>query len=242
MNALAIATSILLISSIAWSFDPNSQERVRPFQGASAPCYDCSNTKNSTAENLRTIRNTVTAKSSVSDIYNTNEVMNFANKCEGFADEEGLGKWGQTIVDELHRSRYEALYTGTQDLKEICPGFNSLNDNSKELVWVMIINAMVHLESSCDKTETARGPNGGLIGLLQLHVNKEHVYAKGCNRGDGRTASGTFRCGLAMLNRQLMNDETLFSRKSYWDVLRPQARSQKFRKVQAAVRKLSVCK
>lgn len=242
MKALVIATTILLFSSIGWSLNLGDLESVRPFQGAGGPCYACKSLGNSTAESLRSVRNTITSQSSVNEIFNTNEVMNFADKCEGFADEEGLGKWGQAIVDELHKNRYEALYAGTDDLKAICPGFSSLNDNSKELVWVMIINAMVHLESSCDKTETARGPNGGLIGLLQLHLNRENVYANGCTRGDGKTPNGTFRCGLAMLNKQLTNDEALFSRKSYWDVLRPQARSQKFRKVQAAVRKLSICK
>ncbi len=242
MKALAIATTILLFSSIGWSLNLGDLERVRPFQGAGGPCYACSTPSNSTADSIRSVRNTITSQSSVNEIYNANEVMNFADKCEGFVDEEGLGKWGQTIVDELHKNRYEALYTGTNDLKAICPGFSSLNDNSKELVWVMIINAMVHLESSCDKTETARGPNGGLIGLLQLHLNRENVYANGCTRGDGKTPNGTFRCGLAMLNKQLTNDEALFSRKSYWDVLRPQARSQKYRKVRDAVQKLSVCK
>lgn len=242
MKALILTTSILLVSSIGWSFNLGQREQVRPFQGAGGPCYACTTPIESAAEGLRSVRNTITAQSSVSEILNTNEVMNFAEKCEGFVDEEGLGKWGQTIVDELHKNRYEALYAGTNDLKAICPGFTNLNDNSKELVWVMIINAMVHLESSCDKTETARGPNGGLIGLLQLHLNRENAYANGCSRGDGKTPNGTFRCGLAMLNKQLSNDEALFSRKSYWDVLRPQARSQKFRKVQAAVKKLSVCK
>jgi hypothetical protein len=238
MKALSTLVALIFLSTPAWSVE----SRHNPFQGAVGTCYSCMAAPNPTVQNLRNLRNSVIAKTSVSELFNVNEAMNFATKCESFVDEEGLGKWGNTIVEELHRERYEALYQGTDDLKAICPGFSSLNDNSKELVWVMILNAMVHLESSCDKTETARGPNGGLVGLLQLHRNREQVYAQGCKRGDGLNPASTFRCGLSMLNRQLSNDEALFSRKSYWDVLRPQARSQKFRKVQASVKKLSVCK
>lgn len=237
MKALSLIASLMLLSSAGWA---KSHQSV--FNEAGAVCYSCTSSTNVLTSHVRDLRNTVTAKASVNDIFNANETLNFADKCENFVDEEGLGKWGNTIVQEMHQTRYQALYQGTADLKAICPGFSSLNDNSKELVWVMILNAMVHLESSCDKTETARGPNGRLVGLPQLHRNREEFYAPGCERGDGQNPSSTFRCGLSMLDRQLARDESLFSRKSYWDVLRPQARSQKYRKVQAAVRKLSVCK
>lgn len=230
------------ISSILILFTFSSAPRAEVITSAASDCVNCLNNKNSLAENVRLFRNTITANSSVNDILNTNESMNFADKCEDFVDEEGLGKWGKTIVQTLHKNRYEALYDGTADLRAICPGYRSLNDRSKELVWVMILNAMVHLESSCDKTETAKGPNGRLIGLLQLHRNREEVYAAGCSRGDGQNPARTFECGLSMLNKQLKNDEALFSRKSYWDVLRPQARSQKYKKVKTAIQKLSICK
>ncbi|WP_413944400.1 hypothetical protein [Bdellovibrio sp. HCB-162] len=205
-------------------------------------CIECSSASNRAAQQLRDIRNTITSDAKVEDIFSINEKMNFADKCENFADDDGLGRWGTTIVNELHRERYAELYEGTADIKAVCPAFATLNDNAKELVWVMVINAMVHLESSCQKGETAKGPNGTLIGLMQLHKGRESVYAKGCRNGDGNSPDTTFRCGLSMLNKQLANDDALFSRKSYWDVLRPQARSQKYKKVQSAVRKLSFCK
>lgn len=241
MKVIATLLSLILLSAPSWA----AETQKYSFKDGSGVCFSCLSSAQSfksNAQQVRTLRNTITAQTSVEELHNANGAMNFADKCENFVDGDGLGKWGTTIVSELHRTRYEALYEGTDDIKAMCPGFSTLNDNSKELVWVMIINAMVHLESSCDNTETARGPNGGLVGLLQLHRNRENAYAPDCNRGDGKTPAGTFRCGLSMLNKQLANDEALFSRKSYWDVLRPQARSQKYRKVQAAVQKLSVCK
>lgn len=242
MKILVIFTSLLLISSMGWALSLEDQEKATPSQGVGGPCYSCATTSDSTVENLRTLRNTVTAQSSVNEILNTSEDMNFAKKCESFVGKKGLGEWGQTIVNVLNNNQYGALYAGTDDLNAICPGFKKLESNVKQLVWVMIITTMAHLESSCDENGTARGPNGRLIGLLQLHLNRENYYVENCERGAGRTPNNTFICGLAMLNKQLKNDQALFSRKSYWDVLRPQARSQKFRKVQAAVRKLSICK
>ncbi|WP_374079242.1 hypothetical protein [Bdellovibrio bacteriovorus] len=236
MKHLLLTFALILSGSTAYT-KAHQSSRV---QGGT--CLECSSTANRATEQLRNLRNTVTATASVEDIFNINEKMNFADKCESFADDEGLGRWGTTIVNELHRERYEELYEGTSDLTAVCPGFKTLNDNGKELVWVMVINAMVHLESSCKKNETAQGPNGTLIGLMQLHKGKEGRYSQGCRNGDGNSPDTTFRCGLAMLNKQLKNDDALFSRKSYWDVLRPQARSQKYKKVQAAVRKLSFCK
>jgi|GEM_PF-2022413 len=237
MKTLFIVTAIMLSSFSAWAKTHSTTQRLQ-----AGTCVECSSASNQAAEQLRNIRNTITADASVEDIFSINERMNFADRCENFADEDGLGKWGNTIVTEMHRERYSQLYEGTADLRAICPGFSTLNDNGKELVWVMIINAMVHLESSCQKGETAKGPNGTLIGLLQLHKGREGRYAQGCRNGDGNTPEGSMRCGLAMLNKQLANDDALFSRKSYWDVLRPQARSQKYKRVQAAVRKLSICK
>ncbi|WP_291516442.1 hypothetical protein [Bdellovibrio sp. ArHS] len=209
----------------------------------SSACVECSSsTQNMAAKQLRELRNTVTAQSTVEDLIDVTEVMTFADKCDNFVDEDGLGTWGQTIAQEMHKDRYEYLYQGTPDLVAVCPAFNSLNDNGKEMVWVMIINTMVHLESSCAKSVTAKGPNGTLKGLLQLHKGREQVYADGCRRGDADSPAATFRCGLAMLDKQLETQESLFSRKSYWDVLRPQARSQKFKKVQRAISKIAFCK
>lgn len=244
MKALAVITSILLISSIGWSLNLEDRQEVRPPQEATSPCYSCSTHTNSTAENLRSIRNTVAANLSVSELLKTNEVMNFAKKCDRFVSEKGLGEWGQTIVNELrNNSRYSSFYSGTDDLHAVCPGYKDLENNSKELIWVMILNAMAHLESSCDETGTARATNGKAIGLLQLDTDREYKYAKeACIRGAGRRPHETFRCGLAMLNNQLTKHKALFSTESYWSVLRAKKGSTSFRKIQAAIQKLSVCK
>lgn len=175
-------------------------------------------------------------------VAHVNDLMNFAGKCESFATVQDMGKWGELILTEMKRNRYSELYRGASDLSDVCPNFNSMNDEGREVVWVMVVNAMAHLESSCTLGIPARGPNGALIGLLQLHNGSEHKYAKYCKKGDGKTAEGTFRCGLSMLEGQLSRDNALFSRKSYWDVLRPQAKSRKYLKIQKALKNLSICK
>ncbi|WII71511.1 hypothetical protein QJS83_13665 [Bdellovibrio sp. 22V] len=237
MKTLLLTYALLMTFSWAQAKAHKSASRIE-----GSACIECSSSTNRTQQQLRELRDTVTADASVEDIFKINERMDFADKCENFADGDNYGRWGKIIIDEMHRSRYEELYKGAADLTAVCPAYPTLNDNSKELVWVMVLNAMAHLESSCDKTERAQGPNGRLVGLLQLHDGREQVYAKNCRRGDGKTAEGTFRCGLSMLNQQLAKRDSLFSRNSYWDVLRPQAKSQKFKKVKAAISRLSVCK
>ena len=211
---------------------------------ANSNCASCNSSSGQPefADKLRSIRNTITYQTNINQMFTSSALLNFSERCENFVGEEGLGKWGMAIINEMHRERFDALYNGTNDLIEICPGFKTLDDESKELVWVMIVNAMVHLESSCNNNEVARGPNGAVVGLLQLHQNREHRYSEGCNRGDARTDSGSLSCGLSMLNKQLQYDEALFSRKSYWDVLRPQARSRKYLKVKESVQNLTFCR
>lgn len=234
-------TLVLFISCNSIAKPYSALQRESRLQGTT-PCTTCTRPAEQSLEQIRDIQNILTVDANAENIFDINEIMNFADRCEPFAGEQDLGKWGFIIVNQMHRERYEELYKGSPDLVRVCPNYHGLNDDGKELVWVMILNAMAHLESSCDKTSKAKGPNGSLVGLLQLHRGRENAYAEGCRVGDGNTPAGTFRCALSMINGQLERDDALFSRKSYWDVLRPQARSQKYLKVQAAIKKLSICK
>lgn len=236
MKALILTIAILLSLS---SKNANAQIVTSV---AGSTCTNCTENPNTANQQIRNVRNAITSQMSVGDLSQINSSMNFANACSGFVNSKGLGSWGSVVVNEMRAKNYQALYDGTSDIRAVCPAYNSLNSNSKELVWVMIINAMAHLESSCNAGITATGPNGQLIGLLQLHNGREQAYAPNCRKGDGKTGAGNIRCGLSMLDGQLRRDGMLFSRKSYWDVLRPQARSQKYLKVRQAVSRLGICK
>lgn len=225
--------------SLSISFTPANSTAL---EDPTCPSCRSSGGQAELADEVRRIRNTVTFQSNLNQVYTSKALLKFSERCQNFVGEEGLGAWGEAIINEMHRERYEGLYQGTPDLFEICPGFKTLDDSSKELVWVMIVSAMVHLESSCNNSEVAKGPNGVALGLLQLHKNREHKYSEGCNQGDAKSATGSLSCGLSMLNRQLQNDESLFSRRSYWDVLRPQSRSKKHLKIKEAVKNLTFCK
>lgn len=208
---------------------------------AVAACPECKETPNKTAAALRDMRNALTDEATAEQISMISEKMNWADACDNFADEDEFGKWGEMIFAELKKGSNDALLKGSDDLIRLCPGYRSLNIEGRQNVWVLIMNAMAFYESSCDKNSKAQGPNGSLIGLLQLHRGKEQNYAPSCKKGDGNTPQGTFRCALSMLNSQLERGENLFSRKSYWDVLRPQARSKKFAKIQKAIKSFPLC-
>lgn len=203
---------------------------------AIAPCDDCdlSMTLDPTKVSTREF--------SAEQISIIGDKMNWGDVCDNFASEEAFGKWGQIIMKELRSNANQALLNGSSDLSAICPKYSSFSLDDRLNLWVLIVNAIAFYESSCNSSITARGPNGRLVGLLQLHSGKEDVYAPACKKGDGNTPAGTFRCGLSMLNTQLERGEPLFSRRSYWDVLRPQARSQKYKQIKTAIKSYPACK
>lgn len=207
---------------------------------ATPPCPNCA-TESNISKSVRALRNTLTAQATAEQISAIGEKMKWGDACENFTSDDEYGKWAMMIMKELKSNEAEALLRGSDDLVRICPGYKSLNLDGRQKVWVLIMNAMTFYESTCNKNSQAKGPNGSLIGLLQLHRGKEHVYAPNCKKGDGSTPAGTFRCSISMLNSQLERGEPLFSRKSYWDVLRPQARSKKFAKIQKAIKSFALC-
>ena len=185
--------------------------------------------------------------------------LGYNDRCNGFADEKGLGRLGRVIVNEVTNGQYEHvgnLLKGSDDLKRACPRYDTLNTNEKAHVYVMLLASMSFFESSCDPTSglkrRVQGPNGALGGLIQLHKGKENVYAPNCPRGASNKPETTLTCGLSMLNKQLERQDAIFSPRSYWDVLRPKktfvkTKSGKRRQVQLArtvvgsLRELPLC-
>lgn len=174
-------------------------------------------------------------------IVTINSKFNFSDSCHSFAQSSKFGKWGSYIIEEMRANDFDELYRGTSDIVKVCPAFPQMEDGEKEALWVLIINAMSNFESSCDPGEKGYGPNGSLIGLLQLHRGKENKYSHGCQKLDGKSPRDTFRCGLSMLNDQIQRDGLLFSPNSYWDVLRPAGLDHKSRKIRAAIKAYEAC-
>ncbi|WII70525.1 hypothetical protein QJS83_08650 [Bdellovibrio sp. 22V] len=172
---------------------------------------------------------------------NINDKLDWGQKCENFVDESTLGKWAQEIRSVYMSSDFSNLDEGAKDIHRLCPTYKEMKPTDKANFWVLVLNAMAHYESTCNKAVTAKGPNGSLVGLLQLHNGREGVYSKGCDNGDGQTTKGTFRCALSMINDQIRREDELFSRKSYWDVLRPQAKSQRVPKISKAILAYTPC-
>lgn len=155
--------------------------------------------------------------------------------CIRFVNQKNYGAWALDVKKAFEKFRFNYLLKGTRDLTKVCPKYRSMKESEKIDVWITVIIAMSHYESSCRPQVTAKGPNGPLLGLLQLHRGKEGRYSKICDNGDGKSVSATIDCGLSMLDDQLRRDSQLFSQKSYWDVLRPRSPSQKWRKIASSI-------
>lgn len=207
-------------------------------------CIDCSTIENKDAYAEPTAAEALFK--AAAEITRLQEKMNHADLCEKFAGEDGLGRYGQYISEEVIKKngenyKYNHLMQGPPDLVRACPAFTEMSEDQKAGLYVLIVNAMANYESSCNIKETARGPNGKLIGLLQLHYQKEHRYSRGCQQGDAAKASTTFSCGFSMLDDQVRRDGVLFSSKSYWDVLRLNSKTFKAKKIVSTISKYEPC-
>ncbi len=150
--------------------------------------------------------------------------LKFGKSCDSFATEKGFGAWGRAVIEEISSGKAPALVGGTEDLRRACPNYDYLGFREKSYVWVKVLATMSFLESSCNPNADVPGIKAGrrAVGLLQLHGGSEQNYAEDCRRGASRSPRETLRCGIQMLNDQITRSGALFSRESYWGVLRPQ--------------------
>lgn len=175
------------------------------------------------------------ANMSATGVFRVLRRTGMVSTCTRFVNDKSYGAWALYIKKAFEKYNFNYLVKGTKDLVRVCPKYRSLKEAEKVDVWITVLIAMSHYESSCRPQITAKGPNGPLLGLLQLHRGKEGRYSKICDNGDGKSVASTLECGLSMLDDQLRRDNQIFSQKSYWDVLRPKSSTQKWRKIASSV-------
>lgn len=149
----------------------------------------------------------------------------------------------QTFIDSA--SQLDDLVQGGSVRSKYCPKYSKMTLKEKSIVWVFILTAMAHFESSCSRTANAKGPNGTVYGYYQLHRGKEDAYDGGkgfCHKGDAAKPIAASKCTLGMLEKQFeVRDGELFAAKSYWDVLRPAGHAKKAGVIKKALMRSSLC-
>lgn len=142
-------------------------------------------------------------------------------------------------------NKLSQLVSGGSVKTKYCPRYGKMTAKEKSIVWVFILTAMAHFESSCSRTASAQGPNGTAYGYYQLHRGYEQNYDGGnglCQKGDAAKPVAASKCTLSMLDKQFTNREgELFSNKSYWDVLRPSGSSKKWAVIKRALMRSNLC-
>ncbi|MDG0817073.1 hypothetical protein [Bdellovibrio svalbardensis] len=212
-------------------------------------CVECSfapATLSKDALNARSIRNAVSNGTEPQSVADIGERMNWAATCSKFAKGNSYGPWGLAVISELETNKYDELIRGSSDLYRICPGYQQMDRDGKNGMWVAIIAAMANHESSCRENPPLHGgPNGTLVGLMQLHKGRENAYSPdGCKRGDGSTAKGSIRCSLSMINDQLGRGLPLFAKsgETYWEVLQRTSRKKIYAEIQEAIQDYALCR
>ncbi|MBO9667623.1 MAG: hypothetical protein J7501_12515 [Bdellovibrio sp.] len=221
-------------------------------------CISCSTSSTLLRSNVdsdaREIRNTVSRGNipqMVFDAMNSHprDSKQFGNTCSKFSDGSSYGEWGATVVEELRSGRTPELMRGAQDLKAICRGYEQMDQEGKEGLWVTVMAAMGFYEASCDEQPPLQqGPNGILSGLMQLD---KKIQAETCGhlaqtpREDKlRTQSGSYsiRCAMMMLNDQIGSGAGLFAADPYWQVIKNDGRQQGYLKIQDVIESYALCK
>lgn len=211
---------------------PDSLKKVNTEAGFCTTCHNKNFLNNSNHKDLIQVAQVIAE---------INETFDWAQSCNKFSEGTELGQWGQIIRKQFMTQNYQHLIQGSTDIKSSCPQYQKMSKASKANFWVLVLNAMTNYESTCNEKATAQGPNGTLKGLMQLHLGAETEYSDECKKGDSKTAEATFSCSLAMLDQQIASDKALFSTSSYWDVLRPQAKSKKALKIKKAIGHYEPC-
>ena len=170
-----------------------------------------------------------------------------ADRCESFVGgDEELGSNGVLTQQELtsNTTDYSRLMRPSA-LSDVCPNYSNLSAESRGFIWAVILTTMANFESSCDGSQTARGPNGTARGLFQLHQGHEAGYDGSdneCIKNASFSEENSIKCALSMLDLQFQREGKLFSNKSYWEVLRPNGNSQRADDIERALRNSSFCK
>lgn len=156
-----------------------------------------------------------------------------------------LGKLGQYIKNEVQTNakKYPYLLASPQ-MESLCPKYSKMSLNDKAFMWTLVMTTMAHLESNCNINASIKGPNGKTSGFYQLHSGKEDYYdgeKSECFKYAGTDPQSSSRCALAMLDLQMKNqDGMLFTKKSYWDVLRPSGVASSLSKAPQKIKKAIV--
>lgn len=171
-----------------------------------------------------------------------------SDKCVSLMDGKMIsGNVGRAMSQIFlsNQSSLSNLVSGGSVKSKYCPRYGKMTAKEKSIVWVFILTAMAHFESTCNTTASAKGPNGTAYGYYQLHRGHEQSYDgdKGlCQKGDAAKPAAASRCTLSMLDKQFANRQgELFSNKSYWDVLRPSGSSKKWSVIRQALMRSSLC-
>ena len=122
----------------------------------------------------------IDAKKEIAMAIKANE---WAQACGQFTNSESIGGWGKAVMSMVTVEKTPELYLGATDFDKYCPLYPNLSERNKQHVWALILTAMAFFESSCDPKKAGAGPNGDLMGLLQLHLDKEQGYIMVCRSG-----------------------------------------------------------
>lgn len=178
--------------------------------------------------------------------YNLNGTQ-VSDQCTVFMDKSNaLGDLGKYISQELQTNskKYSNLLNASS-MNSACPKYPKMNLQQRSIVITLMLTAMAHFESSCKISSSIKGPNGRTYGYWQLHLGKESRYDSQdiCQINDSKKPSASARCALSMLDDQVKRSNgKIFSRGSYWDVLRPNGQAKKAGVIRRTLQNFSLCK
>jgi hypothetical protein len=262
MKQLLLQITALIFVSQSWAAPAGNGYRTESESDLGQECASCKQAQGRDSAYdavLRFTQNMNEITDGLMDIAVISGEFDYAKECKQFsATSDGeLREWGELITEEFSKPRCATVIDrGPRDIKRYCPNYQNMSPDERKALYVLLLTAMTHYESSCNYSKHRQGPNGIARGLLQLHDGKEQTYSTGCKKGDSRNAKRSLICGVAMIcdqtsyydktlqnhcDKQSCRNQILFSDDAHWEVLQPHGPSQKAPKIQAALKKFSPC-
>jgi hypothetical protein len=160
----------------------------------------------------------------------------------------------------------DALFDGARDIESFCPSYARLGREERADAWALIISATAKFESDFQTTRRYREATMGVDpvtgqhvyseGLLQLSYQDVEAHPQ-CDEFDWAQdrllgpldprktifdPGKNLRCGVRILNRQILTSGLIAHATGYWSTLRPSNRYSKLPQIQAMVRETKLCR
>lgn len=128
-----------------------------------------------------------------------------------WGERAGSGEWTKATLAALEAEGVTLLSTIPSDVANFCPGYETLDRESRKHFWAGLLSALAKHESSFNPG--AKGGGGRYLGLLQISPRTAQSY--NCN-GTMLNGSNNMACAVKIAARNVSRDNAIVGGSGGW--------------------------